>query len=61
MTCYHCLDDMAHLPHRLPYPHGCTCSVTWHWQFVDVVIHVHHEGYGQSIMAGGSDGYWQKW
>ena len=54
-------DNVAHLPHHLPYPHGCAHSVTWHWPVVGVVVHMCCEGCGRSMMAGGSGGCWQEW
>ena len=42
---------MAHLPHRLCYPHGCTGSMTWHWQAVSVIVCVCCEGCGQLVVV----------
>ena len=51
--CCHCLDDVAHVAHRLHYPYGCADSVTWLWQVVGVVVHVCHEGCGQLVAVEG--------
>ena len=51
MTCRHCLEDVAHLPRRLHYPHGSAGSVTWHWQAVGVVVCVCHEGCGRLVVV----------
>ena len=50
MCCHH-LDDMAHLPCRLCYPHGCTGSMTWHWQAVGIIVCVCCEGCGQLVVV----------
>ena len=43
-TCCHHLDDVAHLPHRLRYPHtALVCDL-------DVVVRVCHEGCARSII-----------
>ena len=57
-TCHHCLDDVAHLPRRLCYPHGPAGLVTWLWQVVGVVICVCCEGCGQlvAVVAVGESG-----
>ena len=47
----HCLDDVAPLPRRLRYPHGCAGSVTWHWEAVGVVIRVCREGCGRLVVV----------
>ena len=51
MTCRHHLDDMAHLPRRLRYPHGRAHSVTWLWQVVGVVVRVCLEGCGRLVVV----------
>ena len=58
MTRRHRLDDVAHLPRRLRYPHGHTGSVTWLWQVVGVVVRVCHEGCGWlvAVVAVGESG-----
>ena len=50
-THHHHLDDVAPLPRRLRYPHGCAGSVTWHWEAVGIVVHVCHEGSGWLVVV----------
>ena len=50
MTRRHRLEDVAHLPRRLHYPHGSAGSVTWHWQAVGVIVCVCHEGCGRLVV-----------
>ena len=50
-TRHHCLDDVAHLPRHLRYPHSCTGPVTWLWQAVGVVVRVCCEGYGRRVVV----------
>ena len=47
----HRLDDVAPLPRRLRYPHGCAGSVTWHWEAVGVVVRVCREGCGRLVVV----------
>ena len=44
-------DDVAQLPRRLRYPHGCAGSMTWHWQAVGVVVRVCCEGCGRLVVV----------